>query len=203
MKHLIAVLILFLTYAVCYAAVIEDSVKSETQRRRGWYTPHYLHVQYAGNIGFLSAGIGYGARKDNYQLSLVYGYVMPLVAGVRIHTATAKNIFHIYRFYLSEKQTLLPYMALGLSIELGGRSFFRQPSNMPHSYYDFPKSIHLIPAAGIKLRQMTDHFKSLRGFEFFIETSTVDAYVWYKFRSDEVKMRQILSIAAGVHLLRK
>jgi hypothetical protein len=203
MKHLITVVIIFFTCTGCCFAYVEDSVKTAVRQKRPWYTPHYLPVQYAGNIGFLSAGIGYGARKDNYQLSLVYGYASPSVAGVHIHTVTAKNIFHIYRFYLSEKRTLLPYAALGVSMELGGRSFFRQPSIMPDGYYDAPKSIHFIGSAGLKLRYMTTHFKPFRGFEFFAEASTIDAYVWYKFISDEVKMSQILSLSVGVHLLRK
>jgi hypothetical protein len=185
------------------ASTPEDSTKSSTWKKRAWFAPHYFPVQYAGNIGFLSAGIGYGARKDNYQLSLVYGYAPPSVAGVRIHTLTAKNIFHLYRFYLSEKRTLIPYAGLGLSFELGGRSFFRLPKNMPHGYYDFPKSVHLVASGGIKLRYMTNNSKAFRGVEFFTEACTIDAYVWYKFLSEEVKMRHILSLAVGVHFLRK
>jgi hypothetical protein len=185
------------------ASIAEDSTKSRQWKKRAWYSPHYFPLQYAGNIGFLSAGVGYGARKDNYQLSLVYGYAPPSVAGVRIHTVTAKNIFHLYRFYLSEKRTLIPYAGLGLSFEIGGRSFLTLPSNMPEGYYDFPKSVHLIASGGIKLRYVTNNSKAFRGFEFFAEACTVDAYVWYKFLSDEVKMRHIMSVAVGVHLLRK
>jgi hypothetical protein len=196
-------LIISLTWLLSSGAVEEDSLKSSAWKKRPWFSPHYFPLQYAGNIGFLSGGIGYGARKDNYQLSLVYGYASPSVAGVHIHTITAKNIFPLYRFHLSKKQTLIPYAALGVSLEVGGRSFFKQPSNMPESYYDFPKSIHLIPAAGIKFRYITSDASIFRGYEFFAETCTVDAYVWYKFRSSEVKMRDIMSLAIGVHFLRK
>jgi hypothetical protein len=185
------------------ASVPEDSTKSSQWKKSRWYIPHYFPLQYAGNIGFLSAGVGYGARKDNYQLSLVYGYAPPSVAGVRIHTVTAKNIFHLYRFYLSEKRTLIPYVGLGLSFELGGHSFFTLPKNMPDGYYHFPKSVHLVASGGVKLRYMTNNSRTFRGFEFFAEACTIDAYIWYKFLSEEVKMGHILSLALGVHFLRK
>lgn len=198
----------FITFILTFAFSLshgmpEDSVTSAPLRSKLRYAQYYLPIQYAGNIGFISTGIGYSSRRDHYQLSLLYGYTPRSIAGVRIHTVTAKNIFHLYRFHLNEKQTVLPYGALGVSFELGGRSFFTQPSNMPPSYYDYPKSMHFILSGGLKFRHVTSRYKGLRGFEFFAETTTVDAYVWYKILSDEVKMRHILSMAVGIHLLRK
>jgi hypothetical protein len=201
MKAIVLIVLLALASIGVYA--VEDSTKVEASVRNRWYSPHYLPLQYAGHIGFISAGIGYEARKDNYQLSLLYGYAPPSVAGVRVHMLTAKNIFHIYKFPIGVERTLIPYAALGLTFEVGGRSFFFQPRNMPSGYYDFPKSVHLVASGGIKLRHMTSHYKGFRGFEFFVETSTIDAYIWYKSISDEVKMKDIFSLGFGVHLLRK
>lgn len=203
MKCVVLILIVVFTAELCSACALEDSAKSQASAKRLLYHSPYLALQYAGNIGFLSFGVGYTARKDKYQLSLVYGYAPPSMAGVRIHTVTAKNIFPVYRFYLNKKQTLIPYGAVGLSLELGGRSFFRQPSNMPDSYYDFPKSVHLIPAAGFKLRHITDHQRNFHGYEFFLEITSVDAYVWYKLTSDEIRTQQIVSLAGGIHFLIK
>lgn len=180
-----------------------DSTQSVKKvKRERWYLPHYVPVQYAGNIGFISTGIGYIARKDNYQLSLLYGYTPKSVASVTIHAITAKNIFHIYRFPVGEKHTLLPYAALGVSLEIGGRSFFTLPSNMPKGYYDFPKSIHVVAAGGLKLRYATKQ-KFFHTIEFFGEMTTIDAYIWYKFLSDDVRLPQIISLSFGVNLIRK
>jgi hypothetical protein len=203
MKCVALILVVVFTAGLCSASIPEDSARSQASARRLLFHSPYLALQYAGNIGFLSFGVGHTARKDKYQLSLVYGYAPPSMAGVRIHTVTAKNIFPLYRFYLDKKQTLIPYGAIGVSLELGGRSFFRQPSIMSDSYYDFPKSIHLIPAAGFKLRHITDHQRNFRGYEFFLEVTSVDVYVWYKLTSDEIRIRQILSLAAGCHFLIK
>jgi hypothetical protein len=186
----------------CEAKSPTDSTQSKKDQNPRWYNPHFIPVQYAGNIGFLSAGVGYEARKKNYQLALVYGYVPKAFGGVVVHSFTAKNTFPMYRFFLDKNRMIIPYGAIGLNIEIGGRSFLTLPDNMPAGYYDFPKSTHLIASAGLKYKHMMTT-KGLRSVEFFAEITTVDAYVWYKVRSDDVKMHQILSAAIGVNFMRR
>jgi hypothetical protein len=204
MKTLCLMIVVMLCSAIACHATGRDSTRvlSVFHLTRPWYVPDYFPFQYAGNIGLISAGAGYVFAKDRYQLSLVYGYTPKSIAGVTIHTLTARNVFHLYRIHLGERQTLLPYAALGLSFEIGGRSFFTSPSNMPPGYYKFPKSVHVIPGAGLKLRYLSK-LPSISALEFFGEVSTVDAYVWYKIISDEVSMSQILSLSVGIHLIRR
>lgn len=207
MKTIIPNVILLMTMVVSFpsigmGSIDRDSTQSETTVQRRWYYPHYVPVQFAGNIGFLSTGIGYTARKDNYHLSLLYGYAPASIAGVRVHTVTAKNIFHIARFPVSRNSFILPYAAVGISIEVGGRSFLTLPDNMPDGYYNFPKSVHAIASLGGKFRRPVNH-QFFRDVEFFAEVTTVDVNVWYKFISNEVKMHQILSLALGVNLMRR
>jgi hypothetical protein len=180
----------------------EDSVLLSGPPTRPWFSPDYIPLQYAGNIGWLSAGIGYRARKDNYQISLVYGYAPPSVSGLHIHMITAKNIIHLYKLRLREKDTLIPYGAVGVNLEIGGESFFMLPSNMPEKYYHFPKSLHCIPATGVKWRRQSNRLKGFSGIEFFVELSTVDVLVFYKATSENISLQQILSTSFGLHLLR-
>jgi hypothetical protein len=163
----------------------------------------YLPVQFAGNIGFLSTGIGYRPLTDNYQLSLMYGFTPPFASAVRSHLITAKNVFHLYKFRLSDSRAVIPYAAVGISLEVKGHSFFTQPDIMSDSYYDFPKSIHAIPALGVKLRHRTLKFKGFEATEFYAELTSVDAYIWYKVTSHNVKLQQIISASIGVNFLLK
>jgi hypothetical protein len=202
LQYLVILLILFATTKSEASYNDSTRVLSQFHFTRPWYVPDYFPVQYAGNIGVISAGVGYVFSKDRYQLSLVYGYAPKSAAGVTIHAVTARNIFHLFRFHLTKRNTLIPYAALGLSVELGGKSFLTLPSNMPSGYYKFPKSVHLIPGTGFKLRCRSNS-SSISAIEFFGEVSTVDAYVYYKIISDEVRMNQILTFAIGVHLVRR
>jgi hypothetical protein len=163
----------------------------------------FIPVQFAGNIGFLSSGMGYRPLTDNYQLSLMYGFTPSFTSSVKSHLLTARNVFHLYKFRLSDSRTLMPYAAIGISLEVKGHSFFSQPDVMMDSYYDFPKSIHAIPGLGVKLRHRTLKFKGFEATEFYGELSSVDAYIWYKVISHNVKLKQIVSLSAGVNLLFK
>lgn len=189
-----------------------EGIKAETDtiasasldiRQKKWYSPHFASLQFAGNIGFISLGAGYSTRSGDYQISLLYSYTPASTAGIRVHTITAKNIFNIYPFNIDDRHTLIPYIGLALSLEAGGRSFFFQPSHMPKGYYNFPKSIHLIASGGLKLQHMSDKIKPFRGIEFVAELTTVDAYIWYKVISDEVKMSDIMSLGLGINFLLK
>lgn len=180
----------------------DDSIKLAGKQKK-WYLPHFIPVQYAGNIGFISSGVGYVTRKNNYELSLLYGYTPASVAAVRIHTITAKNVFNVYRLHLNEQKALIPYAALGVSIEAGGRSFLSLPSTMPKGYYDWPKSLHMIASTGLKLRHINQRRKLFRGKDFFLEATSTDAYIWYKLISNEIKFRKIISLSFGINLLLK
>jgi hypothetical protein len=194
-------LILIIVASECNGANIDSLAAKKKKTFRNALAPEYFPIQFAGNIGFLSAGVGFRNRTDNYQLSIVYGYVPRSHSLVDSHLLTAKNTFHLFHYRISERETLFPYGSVGISWEIGGRSFFTQPENMPRGYYDFPKSVHAIPSMGLKYRRDGGRLKAFQGVEFFVEITSVDAYIWYKFLSDDLKMHQILSGACGVQLL--
>lgn len=178
-----------------------DSVETVARKGRRPF-PHILSVQYAGNIGFISAGAGLISKKNNYQLTFLYGYSPASVSGTRIHSLTARNVFHFRPFGLRYPGMITPYGGVAVNMEIGGRSFLFLPDNMPDSYYDFPKSLHLIASAGLKKRVPTK-MKAFRVWEVFAEASTTDFLIWYKIISDEVRFHHMVSGSLGVNFLRR
>ena len=178
--------------------------ETDTSRLRKWYLPHYIPIQFAGNVGFLSTGIGYTSKALNYNLEVLYGYVPRSAGGEVIHTVTAKNYFPFGRFPLKNRRSLIPYLGIGLSMEIGGNSFFIQPRYFPDSYYDFPKNLHVIAYGGARVQHMFEKEGGvIRGVEFFAEGGTVDVYIWYKAISSQIKFHQIFTLAIGGNLLLK
>lgn len=174
----------------------------DSTRTIPWYVPHFIPLQFAGNIGLLSTGMGYTSNKQNYELAILYGYVPASVALKNVHTITAKNVFPITRYGLKSNQMLVPYVGLGLSLEIGGNAFLKLPDHYPEKYYRFPKAVHVIGFAGVKL-QHTFQAPVLffRGVDAYAETGTVDVYVWYKAISEHIKFHQIFSLALGINFL--
>ena len=193
---IICVAVLSACGTTCFAQL------NDSTRAPRWYLPDFVPVQFAGNIGFVSAGIGYSTRVRNYHFSLVYGYVPKSVARTYIHTLAIKNTLPITRYALKNDQILIPYVGLGASIELSGNAFFIQPAHFPESYYDFPKNLHALLYAGAKVQRLfANPSRGLRGVEFFAEAGTIDLYIWYKAMSNEIKLNEIFSVALGVNLL--
>jgi hypothetical protein len=183
----------------------ENSAKatfSDSTRSKRWYLPHQLPLQFAGNIGLFSTGIGYTSKNDNYELNILYGYVPAAIGEADIHMLTAKNIFPLSRYRFRSNQTFIPYLGVGLTFEAGGNAFFKTPSHYPKGYYDFPKNLHVIGYGGVKVQHLfQDDLTFLRGIEFYAEGGTVDIYLWYKAISDQIKFDQIFTLALGVNVL--
>lgn len=176
--------------------------RNDSTHLRRWYIPHFVPIQFAGHIGVISTGVGYSSRLRNYHLSIVYGYVPRSIGGTNIHTIAARNIFPITRYALNNNQLLIPYVGLGLSWELSGNAFFRQPDHFPDSYYDFPKNIHVLAYGGAKVQHLFDESSyPLRGVEFFAEAGTIDVYLWNKSMSRQIRFNEIFSLALGANLL--
>lgn len=196
---LFGLVFLLITHGSCTGGDIAIDDSTRTAR---WYLPHHIPLQFAGNIGLLATGVGFATTVENYQLSLLYGYVPASIAGTPVHTITAKNVFPLSRYLWRNNNTVVPYLGLALSLEVGGISFFGLPSYYPESYYDFPKNLHVTAFGGVKLRHLfqDDEF-FLRGIEFYGEAGTVDVYLWYKVISEQIRFNKIFSLAFGVNLL--
>jgi len=203
MRAIITIALVIVLGSQCALATTpRDTTEAESASPSRRYLPHYVPIQYAGNIGYVSTGVGYIATRDKVHFSLQYGFTPESVGGIEIHTLTLRNVFHLYKHQIN-RQTIIPYAAVGISWDMSGRSFFFLPDNMPKGYYKFPKSLHLIPSIGLKLRHPARQAKILKAVELFAEATTVDEYIWFKAISREVEMSQIVSFSFGVNLIRR
>lgn len=180
-------------------AVDHDSTQLTNNRLPRWYRPSHVPLQFAGNIGLLSAGVGFSSRSDDYRLALVYGYVPASLSVVRVHMLTMKNSFRLATLGVNRNTSVTPYLSAGVSWEIKGRSFFSQPDVMPDQYYRFPKSIRLVPGAGVRVKKEFAQKKFFTNTEFFAEATTYDILVFYKVYSREIRLNQIFSAAIGVN----
>ncbi|MCK5884155.1 MAG: hypothetical protein KAG61_10715 [Bacteriovoracaceae bacterium] len=83
---------LFLFSLISFLSV---SSYASTEKNEGRYLD-YAKGQFAGEIGFLSVGVG-KKFSDWYQLTGMYGYVPPAIDVDDIHTIAFKNDFTFYR----------------------------------------------------------------------------------------------------------
>ena len=172
----------------------EDEVKVEK-----WFKPDYFKVQYAGNIGFMSLGLGYDWWREIAQSDLLYGYVPENHGNATIHTFTVKNTFRLYRFNILNKYNLSPTLGFSLSLEPGENSYMSIPERYPDGYYS-PNSFYACLNAGIKSNLKFKDERYFSAMDLYFEVNTLADYAYYNIVAQEDRSNQIFSMALGVNM---
>jgi len=166
-------------------------------KEKSWYVPDYAKLQFAGNIGFLSFGIGYELFNNRLQSDILYGYVPYSIGGATIHTISQKNTFVLYEYERS-RYIISPTAGFSTNFETGNNSFLILPDKYPKGYY-VSNAIHFTLFIGGKIHKTLAQQSKIKGLDFYVELGTVDNYLWYKILSKEVKMKDISSLALGMN----
>lgn len=186
----------FLTLLSCFLLFINTlsgQVKEKTN-----YLPDYIKLQFAGNIGFLSGGIGYQFFNQALYIEVLYGHVPKSISkSDKIRTISLKNTVPLY--WLNKGATSIsPIAGFTISMESGNVSFIQLPDIYPKGYYS-PNGIYSTVYLGAMVHQDFNSKRFPRGLDFYMELGTVDAYLWYKLNERSVPLRDILSSSIGIN----
>jgi hypothetical protein len=122
---------------------------AEEVRRRPWYAPDQLKLQLAGNIGFISPGVGYAWFDRRLEADLFFGWVPYAVGGEDIVSFTAKATWLPWEVSLGREWRLRPITAgLQLTYTLGHDYYLLLPDRYPPEYYDFATALRAGIAVG-------------------------------------------------------
>lgn len=179
--------------AICsFAAQAQDST-----RRRG-LLPHYVKVQYAGGIGFISLGLGYGSRNDKLEGDFYYGYVPKSVGGVYIHAVSSKLTWHPLKKMALKSLELRPLSAgVLVSYTFGKQYFLFSPENYPYSYYNFPTALHGGVFIGGRLDKPLPGGRRRVGLYYELGSNDREITSYLNNRSS-IKITEILNLALGI-----
>ena len=98
----------------------------------GKYLDH-MKIQYAGDIGFLSIGIGKDVTS-RYSFDFFYGYVPTEIGGSEIQTYTLKNNYSLIKNSIATYKYDI-YSGLSLYHVIGLRYQTSRFANFPRNYY--------------------------------------------------------------------
>jgi hypothetical protein len=160
-------------------------------------TPHHIQLQYAGNIGMVSAGVGYNLANDKLHVTLMDGFTPATVAGSNINVVALKGAYDVISIPLLRTRTLVPYAGLATTFETSGNGVYKElPERYRDRKYYQMSAFHLNVFAGAKL-QMPVGAREQR-FELYAETGTVDSYLYYYFKNSSMNFTDMFSMALGV-----
>ncbi|MGO1243199.1 MAG: hypothetical protein ACTJHT_05905 [Sphingobacterium sp.] len=116
--------------------------------------PSNVKIQYAGNIGMFSAGIGYQTKNKKWKADLFYGVVPSKYADSPIHSVTLKGKYAtLYRKY--EKQNIaVNWLNVGMfyNYSFGDKYFLSLPHHYDNGYYYFPTALNVSIFIGSEAR---------------------------------------------------
>ena len=176
------------------AILIQDKAKE-----KAWYEPDYAKMQFAGNLGLLSVGVGYQLFNKVLYTELLYGYVPVSISKANeIHLISIKNTFPLYRKKIGN-YTVSPIAGFTGSLETGNNSFLVLPDKYPKGYY-VPSAIHFTLFIGVLVHKDFGISKRIKGIDFYYELGTVETYLWSAITSKEIGLNAIFSTAIGINL---
>lgn len=190
---------------VFFLLLIGVSANVSAQRSK-FLIPDQAIVQYAGSIGYLSAGAGYdifGNKRGN--LSFHYGYV-PKSKGGELHIATAKLAYKPWEIQLKDWGKFYPFNP-GFFVSYTFHkdlSLFFPSGQYPGDYYYWSEAIrpHLSFSTELDVKP-PEVLKNtgIRAMGFYIEANTNDFYlINYLQNMSALRLDDIFQLGLGLRV---
>ena len=165
-------------------------VAAQPEKKKTGVAPHYVKLQFAGSIGFLSLGTGYEFAKKKLQADVYYGYVPKKIGGINIHSVTGKLTW--FPLSVQSKDVRFNLLTTGFLVNYAfGKQY--DFSLEEFDYYGFPTAAHigLFVGGGI----------SKNKFSLYYELGTTDReLVSFASNKKGIKLPEIINIGIGARL---
>lgn len=202
--------------AVSSAAIKTDSTSGRTsgnrydrrvnRMRRYWASliPTQIVVQNAGNMGLISAGVGwqYG-RRNQWETQILWGYI-PKYSSSKAHlTNTVKQNYIPWSISFNDLISLEPLQSSIYLNTVYGHEFWRsQPGRYPDKYYEaLSTKFRLNVAVG---QQVTFSFNPekyyFKRIKLFYEIGSCDLYIRSLFQGTSISFWDIIGLSLGVKM---
>ncbi|MBL3655242.1 hypothetical protein [Fulvivirga sediminis] len=167
---------------------------------RPWYVPDHYKLQFAGNIGFLSAGAGYLHGHDKLETDFMVGYLPKSIGGDDIISITLKSTYSPWKIKTNSDYSIVPF-SIGpyLSYSFGSQFDTLLPNEYPDGYYWWATSLRF--GAYIGGRVTRDLPGNINHVALYYELGTYDLEALsYLQNMDYLSVSDIFTLALGVKI---
>ncbi len=200
----------------CNTAMADDTIQVNSQEDEGYnlrikrmrnrwnsLIPSQIIIQNAGNMGVLSAGIGWNYGKGKkWETHLLLGFIPKHQTSRAKLTMTIKENFIPWDIDLKKGWSLNPLTTSLYVNTVYGHEFWKsQPGRYPDGYYEFMSTrFRLNIALGQRItflipQNKRRHHKSI---SLFYEISSCDLYIRSKIQDRSVSLKDILGLSLGI-----
>lgn len=168
------------------------------------YVPRTITMQYAGNIGAVSAGLEWRYGKNSrWETSLLAGYIPRYHTSCAKATLTLKQRFTPFCKTIGEKISCRPLeCGIFLNSILSDEFWVKEPSKYPKGYYGFATKVRI----NIFIGQRYDFIlppssNRLKSMSLYYELSTSDFHLLSYFpNSDYLGLSDLFCLGVGLKL---
>jgi hypothetical protein len=158
--------------------------------------PIHFQLQYAGNIGLLSAGIGKSFLTDKVNCFLIYGYLPENIHGATVHTIALKTSCKFSNTTISPVFNLDYYAGALILYGITDNTYLVYPNYYPDDYYN-SNAIHASFYIGTRLNK-TLPCKKMQKISFFTELGTIDYQFWNAITNKTIGILEIWNFCFGI-----
>lgn len=181
-----------------------NNVKPKDTTTRNKFIPDYVKLQYAGGIGFLSAGVGYTFFKQHLDVSLFYGYVPKWFTVDDLHSISLQFTAKLFRIKASKNIEILP-LNIGWYIHhtFGSEFWVKLPDNYPDGYYWWSpgRNAGVFIGGEIKTKLLANKTPA-SGLAFYARAGSRGLYLASKVGNKSIPLTDIIKLGFGVALYR-
>lgn len=164
--------------------------------------PRLYSMQYAGDIGKMSVGVGWNYGKGKrWEIHLFVGYLPKDNTPEDYWTFTLKEMFTPWKLDLSERASIDPlYVTLFVNSIFSDDFWHREPHRYPKGYYGFSSKVRF--HIGFGHRFTFNHSEKYRSIikktTVYYEVSTCDLFIRQKFLNSYIPLKDIICLGFGL-----
>jgi len=168
------------------------------------FIPDYAKLQFAGGIGFLSAGFGYTFFKQKLDITFFYGYVPKSFTVDDLHSISLQSTFKFFSIKTKYHIEILP-LNIGWFAHhtFGSEYWVKLPDNYPKGYYWWSpgRNAGVFIGGEIKTRFLGNKTPA-SGTAFYVRVGSRGLYLASKFGNSSIPFTDILELGFGIAIYR-
>ena len=201
-RLVLTLLFLLLTAGGMLRAQGYDSRRERYEDKWMKAIPNLYIAQYAGNIGFVSVGVGWDyGKNDRWETQLLLGYLPDGVMSESMWTSTLRQNLVPWQVGCSRLVTITPAVfTFSVNTVFNNEFWFTESERYPGDYYRFSSKLRAQIGIGGRINL---HFTDIKRKEtdrisLFYDLSTYDLAIISYFPNHNLRFSDILALGIGV-----
>ncbi len=164
----------------------------------------HLKMQYAGNIGVVSVGIGGSFFNEKLNIYSMFGQINNSLTDINEQIICGGININSPKLNLYNSINLVPiFIGFSMNYHLGDDYFVSLPDKYPDSYYK-QTALNVAYTLGFKVQWKNNFMKPVENAEFYFQVGTLNSYfknyLRSKFEEGFIKLQDIINLSFGFTL---